>query len=291
MSLLMIGVLMAAAGPAAAGGGAHPMLVEMNETLAAMGMDVRVAYAEYITSGEGGEAGQTIYANNRGNKQLGSDWVPGDPNRGGRTDITWIVDTWDRCLDVPVADMLGAIERAMGTWQEVICSEIPLTGVGAYDFDLGYVQYLVGFGGTPGIAGDITQAGWLPGAFFDLIGGPGGSASILGVTFTFIWVDAGVPTDLDGNGKSDVAFREIYYNDAFDWNIDATFDIETVVLHETGHGLSQAHFGKIYRDAGAGGLHFSPRAVMNAAYSGVQQELTGTDVGGHCSNWGSWPNE
>lgn len=276
--------------PAVAKDKGHPMLVEINETLAAMGMDVRVEYAEYITSTDGPEFGQTIFANNRGNKQLSSDWVPGDPRRGGFTDITWITDTFDSCADVTTQEMEDAINRAMNTWQEVQCSAIPLTAFGSFPVDLGYVQFLVGMGGVPGWAADFTQAGWLPRVFFDIVGGPGGGDYILGATFTFIWVDSGVPTDIDGNGKNDVAFREVYYNDEFDWAIDANFDIETVVLHEAGHGLSQGHFGKIFRDAGQQKLHFSPRAVMNAAYSGIQQELTGTDVGGHCSNWGSWPN-
>ena len=40
-----------------------------------------------------------------------------------------------------------------------------------------------------------------------------------------------------------------------------------------------------------GRLHFAPRAVMNAAYGGVLQELTGSDIGGHCSLWAAWPNK
>jgi hypothetical protein len=87
-----------------------------------------------------------------------------------------------------------------------------------------------------------------------------------------------------------VAWREIYYNDAFLWRDGATYDVETIALHEAGHGLSQAHFGKAFADAGKGKLHFAPRAVMNAAYSGVQTEIDGTDKGGHCSIWGNWPN-
>jgi len=102
---------------------------------------------------------------------------------------------------------------------------------------------------------------------------------ILGVTFTLIWIDgAGVPTDLDNNKKNDVAFREIYYNDNFTWAIDGNIDVETVALHEAGHGLSQAHFGDIFITDSNGKLHFSPRAVMNATYSGVQQEIAETDT-------------
>ena len=283
-SAFVLMVLLSA--PAGAGGDGHPMLVAMNEQLAEMGMDVRVEYAEYITGSEGPEFGQTIYANHRGNKQLSADWVPGDPRRYGVNEILWTTDQVDMTSDVPdVGDVNAAIGRAMKTWQDVQCSTIPLVEVPDYGYDWGYVQYLLGFGGTPGWFADFTEAGWLPGGFFDAIE-PGGSGYILGATFTFVWTNS----DMDGNGKSDVAFREVYYNDAFYWSVVGPgIDIETVVLHEAGHGLSQAHFGKIFQ-SGNGKVHFSPRAVMNAAYSGVQRELTGTDVGGHCSIWGSWPN-
>ena len=66
--------------------------------------------------------------------------------------------------------------------------------------------------------------------------------------------------------------------------------METVALHETGHGLSQGHFGKAFVTNSNGKLHFAPLAVMNAGYTGVQQSLAGTDNWGHCSMWGSWPN-
>jgi hypothetical protein len=57
-----------------------------------------------------------------------------------------------------------------------------------------------------------------------------------------------------------------------------------------GHGFGQAHFGAAFQTGANDKLHFAPRAVMNAAYSGVQQSLTGTDRGGFCSMYGSWPN-
>ena len=67
------------------------------------------------------------------------------------------------------------------------------------------------------------------------------------------------------------------------------FDIETVALHEAGHGLSQGHFGKKFRTDKNGKIHFSPRAVMNASYSGIQTEILKTDNAGHCSIWANWP--
>jgi len=269
------------------------MLDAVNVALAKEGKEFRVAYAEYITSGEGNEIGQIIYARNVGNKQLGHDFVPGDPRRGGRYDITWINDAFDGNatggLTPPVT--YAAIGRAMNTWQNVQCSTIPLTNLGSHNFDFGYVQWLVGMGGVPGFAADITHAGWLPRQFFDAIAPPNGGDYILGVTFTFIWISlpSGQPTDIDNNGKLDVAFREIYYNNRFTWQINGTYDVETIALHEAGHGLSQAHFGKVFRTTANGKLHFSPRAVMNAVYAGVQQQLLGTDEAGHCSIWANWP--
>ncbi len=115
----------------------------------------------------------------------------------------------------------------MSTWNGHPAN-IPITKTDLGVLDLGYVQYLLGFGGLAGWGADITHAGWLPGAFFDLVE-TGGSSYILGVTFTFIWTGAGGPTDIDRNGKADVAFREIYYNDAFLWSVSgpAWYDAES----------------------------------------------------------------
>ena len=86
--------------------------------------------------------------------------------------------------------------------------------------------------------------------------------------------------------------REIYYNSLFTWADDgvSNIDVETVALHEAGHGLSQAHFGKLIQTTSNGKFHFAPRAVMNAGYTGPQRALAGTDHAGHCSIWADWPN-
>ena len=67
---------------------------------------------------------------------------------------------------------------------------------------------------------------------------------------------------------------------------DVEIDVESIALHEGGHGLSQAHFGTVFFDASkkysVDHLHFSPRAVMNAVYWDTQRELLGSDVGGFC---------
>ena len=197
--------------------------------------------------------------------------------------------------DVPVLDSEAAIDRAMATW-DAQHSDLGMTRVSSDGRPTGFMAAFysprtpLDFGGSVDYVSDVTHCGWLPRGFFDLLT-PGGGNLILGATFTIIFIDEiGDPIDLDGNGKCDVAWREIYYNDEFEWNIDGDFDIETVALHEAGHGLSQGHFGDIFRTRSTEKLHFAPRTVMNAAYSGVQQELTGTDRAGHSSNWASWPN-
>lgn len=57
---------------------------------------------------------------------------------------------------------------------------------------------------------------------------------------------------------TDYAFAIIVYNINFAWAIDGNVDVETIVLHEAGHGLAQAHFGKGFLKPN-GKLHFAPR--------------------------------
>lgn len=307
--------LIAAASLFALGGPAqaqdiYSMVSAANAQLAADGKNYRIGMAEYITNLESDQAGRTLLFSNRGNRHLAFDFVPGDPRRAGwsgpGTNITYITDDTEQSAD-PV-NTLGAIDGAMATWEAVQCSTIPITDRGETGVEIGVVQFLLpglvaggpGFGfygGNPNLVGaDIGHLGFLPPGFFQLLG----SSNILGVTFTLIFVDgAGNPTDIDNNRYGDVAFREIYYNDGFTWENDpndipgdARFDIQTVALHEAGHGLSQGHFGAVFETGTPPNVrrHFAPLAVMNAGYIFGQQQLAGTDNGGHCSNWASWPN-
>jgi len=271
-----------------------PLLGELNDKIAAEGKNVRVALAEWITNLGNDQVGRTVYFANIGNKQLSAHWVPGDPRRSGYTNITWLVDQVEGTPNgVSLTNANLAIGRAMDTWDRVNSISIPLVQVSDGGMDWGYVQYLLGMGGDSIWYADITHAGWLGKAFFDSIA-VNGSTYILGVTYTLVWVDSnGDPTDMDHNGKMDVAFREIYYNNRFVWGINAGYpliDVESIVLHETGHGLSQAHFGTLFVTDSNGKPHFSPLAVMNAGYVYVPwHKLMGTDIAGHCSIWASWP--
>lgn len=268
-----------------------------NAQLAQDGRNYRIEMAEYVTDLESNQAGQVIFFNNRGNRHLGFDFVPGDPRSpwsGPGPDITFSIDAVDLTPDIAGTSEIGEQRAAMATWENVQCSALPLVDLGDTG-DVGLVQFLRGFGGSPFIASDVQHAGFLPKAFFDAIA-PGGGSFILGVTFTFIFVSGGNPTDIDNNGTPDAAFREIYYNDNFTWEIDPAdlpgdvrFDLQTVALHEAGHGLSQGHFGRGFQ-TGNGIIHLAPQAVMNAGYRFGQQTLLGTDTAGHCSNWAAWPN-
>ena len=60
-------------------------------------------------------------------------------------------------------------------------------------------------------------------------------------------------------------------------------------MHEVGHGLSQGHFGKAFVTK-KGDIKFAPAALMNAGYSVANRQVGETDLAGHCSNWGDWPN-
>jgi len=260
-------------------------LSSVNATLEAGGSIYLLDRAEFLTNDDSGEIGQTVFFNNR-TKQLGVHFVPGDPRRGGRTNITYLVDQAEGAIDgLTVGQTTAAIDRAMATWNAVNCATIPITKMPDIPgLDIGIIESLLGQPGGPFFLADITHAGWLPANVLP--------QNVIGVTFTFIFVDpaTGAPSDIDNNNQLDVAFREILYNDRFVWRINGNIDVQTVALHESGHGLSQGHFGKAFGTDANSKIHFAPLAVMNAAYSGIQQDLKGTDNGGHCSIWASWPN-
>ena len=78
----------------------------------------------------------------------------------------------------------------------------------------------------PDLHKDIVTLGFLPGALFDLVLGPGASANVLGVTFTFVFgsFDSGgnfTPSDVDENGRTSPAFvipqRDPAFYDSFLW--------------------------------------------------------------------------
>ncbi|WP_111672623.1 zinc metalloprotease [Algoriphagus litoralis] len=250
---------------------------------------VRLVSAEYLTNAENREMGNTIIFEDRGNKQLAFDFSP-FVSLDGTQEIEYFVDQVrpPQTLDLTAARQ--SIIRAANTWKNVSCSNIGIEKTIDIPVPLGLVAAELGFPSIPGFVAEINHNGWMPASFFDFLA-PNGSQGILAVTFTFLVIDNdGEFVDTNSDGKFDVAFREIYYNDNFIWADGGSgVDTETIALHEMGHGLSQEHFGAAFITK-KGDVKFAPRAVMNAAYSGPNRIIKGTDNAGHCSIWGNWPN-
>lgn len=260
-----------------------------------------LAVAEYITDGLSGEEGRTVWLRrDLGNRQLDHDFVYGDPRRtlfnGGNADVTFAVNTGFQSGDANLINQTGWLYDSISSWDNEQCADLDLIERPIVAGTPGVVQTFFQNGTIPDWYADLTQVGFLSASQFPYFAA---NPNVLGVTFTLFWVDANDNlTDIDGNGKFDVAFREIYYNDQFNWadnGVEGTqssgiriFDFPTVAIHEVGHGFSSAHFGSIGRQNGI--LIARPRAIMNAIYGGFLRDLTGTDRAGHCSNWAQWPN-
>jgi len=261
----------------------------INEQLRAQGLGIAVEQIEFFTIG-GGRPSNRIHAQP-------FRWVAGDPRRDADGDkLTYLVDQSDGATasGLSSAQTEGAIDRALDTWQANRCfKKVDLVKRADNGDDPDIFDFFFGFGGfgNPFLA-DITEAGWLPRAFFEAVGGPGGGRGILAFSVTFIFVDpvTGAPTDINGDNRLDSALNEVYYNDNFGnpsgdragnpWGIDIVLpgiDVETVALHENGHSLGIGHFGP------------PPAAVMNPVYAGIRQSPLAVDSAGMCSVFSSWP--
>lgn len=263
--------------------------LDENARLAPNQYKAKLYMAEYFTDPSSQQMGRTVVFDNKGSKKLDVDFSPVE-KLYGTPDMSYYADEFRPSSTLDVATSTAAIDRAAQTWDEVTCSELGLTKIGAIPAPIGIVAAFFGFPSIGAIVADVEHLGFMPAEFFDVLA-EGGSDFILGVTFTLIWTDdEDNPVDTNGDGLADAAVREIYYNDNFTWMDGTNIDLETVALHEMGHGLSQAHFGTGFFKKN-GEPQFSPRAVMNASYTGVQTEIGATDNAGHCSIWGNWPNK
>jgi predicted Zn-dependent protease len=70
------------------------------------------------------------------------------------------------------------------------------------------------------------------------------------------------------------AAGDVEVNTGFTWGPHASFDLYSVMLHETGHALGMAHSPQ-------------PTAVMNATYGGVRTGLTSYDIEGIQAMYGA----
>ena len=209
---------MSSSGHAAAqsGEGDAAVLAQMskiNSRLARTGLKIAVEQIEAFTIGGGRPSNRLHQAPFR--------WVANDPRRladGQR--LTYLVDQSDAATasGLGSAQTEAAIDQALDTWQSQHClRKIEIVKRPDTGDDPDIYDSFFGFGGfgNPFLA-DITEAGWLPRAFFEAVFGPGGGRGVLAFTVTFIFVDDnGNPTDINGDRYLDTALSEIYYNDTF----------------------------------------------------------------------------
>ena len=261
---------------------------QINAALRSLGLDIAVEQIDFFTIGQGRPSNRMHAQTIR--------WVANDPRRlADGENITYLVDQSDGATasGLTSAQTEAAIDRSLNTWQANRCfSKVDIVKRADSGADPDIFDSFFGFGGfgTPFLA-DIVNAGWLPRAFFEAVGGPGGGRGILAFSVTFIFINAdGSPTDINGDNRLDAALNEVYYNNTFGqagtdrvgnpWGINVALpgiDVETVALHENGHSLGIGHFGP------------PPAAVMNPVYAGIRQSPRAVDSAGMCSVWASWP--
>jgi hypothetical protein len=279
-----------------------PELAALNVALNAERPGLAIHRAELLYAhAPGVDAATTIIANNR-THLVSSQFVENDPRRGSPTDtITYLIDqsdgsalSWLTVPGGPIVVLANAVtepevDASMDAWTTVPCGGPGVAKVPDSGADPDILDGLVT--GNPALIGtpfaDMTHAGWLPGGFFNLLA-PGGGTSILAATVTFVFIDGGGnPTDVNGDGFADVAFREIYYNRAFPWGTggnESNVDIQSVSIHESGHAFGLGHFGKIFIKKN-GQIQFAPKAIMNAVYISEDRGIRGTDRGSFCQIW------
>lgn len=290
-----------------------PFLADLDAQLEAAGSNLRVTKAELLVDGNTWDGSSTVIIANNRSRGLSSEWVAGDPRRDGRVGVTWAFGSSHPGLPVtrnpdgsnahyvPLSQLDTQLQEGIAAWRNITCSSAPITRVSIpMGTDPDYLDDYFRTGrpsATYAQPADIVESGWEPSGFFTAIAGPSGN-SIIGVTFTFHFVDAaGHATDINSDGKGDEALAEIFYNTRFAWgNSQATnvVDFFSIITHETGHAMGLAHFGKVFvtqKDAADGisiaDIKYAPKAMMNAVYVTGRSEIAGTDNSSFCQIWAS----
>lgn len=271
-------------------------LARINDSLTALGLNIAVQKAEFMLAPTAPRpaSGQIIFASDR-TMRLETRWVPGDARREADGNRLTYMNFTPFMAANGAGNAEPSIDASFDTWDASKCSVLDIV---KRPWNGGNASILLAVPGVPQVSpfsADIFTLGYLPGFVFDAILGPGSAASVLGITFTFIFTDPGAgnaPTDIDGDGRTDTALKEVWYNNNFDWTLTGLggdADAQSVALHENGHALELGHYGKLFGTISNLQLHVAPRAVMNAVILGTLRAPLGTDNAGFCGNFENWP--
>ena len=151
-----------------------------------------------------------------GNKRLTADFVPFDPRRTwSAADLhdrqhTFAIDRQATCTLRRRTDR-GSDDCRHPTSDGHVAERDMLQPVRSTPLNTGAND--IGFvAGRPGIFADVQHSGWRDAEF--------GAASGRHLHLRFFGSTVGgvfVPSDIDGNGLADAAFREIYYDPSIQW--------------------------------------------------------------------------
>ena len=215
--------------------------------------------------------------------------------------VSYVLDRSDYTEDLGLGEtqVEAALTSAFETWDAVPNSSLAFTAMedqgGNYDlFDGPGDGVKPWFGGYAGdsldqdadyLYANIVFGGWLPKEYFDYLEGVTDSG-ILAVAWT---------SKIRGGKGKPPWVAEIFFNDDWTWSVDDsgpenTFDIETVMLHELGHGIGLGHedsvgsvMGTYYPDDIRRTLYPDDEASIQALYPGEEDD--GGGKGGGKPSW------
>eukprot|EP01083_Nonionella_stella_P023249 64298_1 len=228
-----------------------------------------------------------------------ADWVPNDPRRHveGKNGLDFYVHIDDTQLPsyLDKKQVITAITNAVDTWDNVQCSQNKFNLYISKEYNgqnIGYAEHKMsgGASGSNVKIVDIVFGGWLPPSFFTY------QNQLDNTTIGAVTVLFNSNNQILYENEGEIAFAEIYFNSYFSWDIleesvPNVYDIETVALHELGHALSQSHFhppGKCITTVKAIRRSDANEVAMAPVYLGVNHDLHGVDIAGHCQKWASW---
>jgi Matrixin len=257
-----------------------------------------------------------IVSQDVGNQALPVQWAANDARRHAEDGLTlyYRIDRSELPPGISWEETETAIESAVATFNAEPCGrnlrlervDVDVTG------DLGYYQHLVEQGGSSVPRADITFAGWVPPSFMAAAGEPGSFGLTVPAVYdaaddSQVWglgiLDDDRPfSDIDHDGRPDLYAMEIYFSTAGNYVVDDDelantlfyIDVESIALHELGHALGMAHFGrtKVILDENGDlvDLVINPHSVpvMNTNNYFVKRDLMGSDRASFCELYAPW---